>query len=338
MRTGLKSFLPDYGQLEIATQNMGVMAPGISTAPPTASTGRRFSRRRRRIDDDSLTPRFRGAVTADGRLRFGPSSSASPPSISPSVSISPRFGPSSAVSTPSFSTVVRASPRLVSRYPRYSPGSIPGQATQPAGSRILGLAPFPSGGYRVPTLRSVSSSASSPYLSSAYRRPQGQPSASGYWANTPGYMRAYSPAQSYMPAFSVQQYAPISRRGGGRRMGRTMRQLYRLLILAKKKGFRNWKVKSRRGRWVSRISLYPYPRKRSKLAKKIARTRRSLKRMGLKRNARQLVRRVIGKWQQPTAVSSVARNMGFRPPPGPGGFSGASWGDLGNVGMGPGMF
>lgn len=328
MKIGLKSFLPDYGELEIATQNMGAVAPG-------ASRRGRYVRRSGRIDEDSLTPRFRGAVTADGRLRFGPSS---PSSVSPSVSVSPRFGPPSSASTPSFSPVVRASPRLVSRFPRFGPGSIPGQATQPAGSRVLGPAPFPSGGYRVPTFRSVSSSASSPYLSSAYRRPQGQPSASSYWANTPGYMRAYSPAQSYMPAFSVQPYAPISRQVGGRRMGRTMRRLYRLLIMAKKKGFRNWKVKSRRGRWVSRISKYPYPRKRSKLAKKIARTRRSLKRMGLKRNARQLVRQVIGKWQKPTALSRVARNMGLRPPPGPGGFAGAYWGDLGNVGMGPGMF
>lgn len=225
--------------------------------------------------------------------------------------------------------------------PRFGFG--PGGSKQPAGSRVLGPAPFPSGfpspftrststptrGYRVPTLRAAT--ASSPYLSSAYRRPQGQTAASSYWATTPGYMRAYSPAQSYMPAFNVQQYSPIVPQAGQPRMGRRMRRLYRLLMKAKQKGFRHWKVRSRRGRMVNRISRKPYAKRRSKLAKKIAMLSKALSRRGRRRQVINLKRKVFGK---PQRVGRAMRQIGRNTQS----LAGAYWGDLGNVGLGPGMF
>jgi hypothetical protein len=225
----------------------------------------------------------------------------------------------------------RFSPRFVMRAggirPRFGPGMSAGGSKQPPGSRVLGPARFAPGGYRVPTLRSATTS--SPYLSSAYRRPPGQSAAQSYYpAATPGYIRAYSPAQSYMPAFNVQPYQPLTPQTGQPRMGRRMRRLYRLLRMAKRKGFRHWKIRTRKGKWVNRVSRKPYPRRRSKLSKKIGRVSNALARRGRRRQVRRLKRTMLGK---PQVVGRGRRQAQQN-------LSGAYWGDLGNVGLGPGMF
>ena len=257
MRTGLKSMLPSYGELELA-QGIGAIVPG------TPSSSRRYR-----------------AGTAP---RFPVSSSSS----------------SAGYPVPTIRSVSPAHPSLSS--------SIRGASKQPEGSQVLGPAPFP------PSWR------------------QGQPSPGYFPASTPGYYRAYPPAQAYRPSFSVQQYGPIFPHRRRQRKGRGMRRLSQLLMMAKRSGYRHWKVRNMRGKWVSRISPHPHPQQRSPLTRQIARLRRSINRKGHKRSVRLLVRRIMG---NPIVVGPTRR----APSSGVRGFSTpAYWGALGNVGIGPGMF
>jgi len=192
-----------------------------------------------------------------------------------------------------------------------------------------------------------------PSVSSAYRRAPGAP-----WRQRRRYRPAFPMAQSYAPSYQAQAYMPVptgaapTRAVGRRRRGRGLRRLRRLLMKARSKGMRLWKVRGgRRGRrrWVSRVSRFPYPPRgrKSKLTRMISRTRRSLRKRGKGRQVKALVRQIMGAPQQVTrrqAKSGMFRRGGaqsfqqHRQSLSGYGDQGYWSGGLGNVGIGPGMF
>ena len=211
-----------------------------------------------------------------------------------------------------FSPTIPSSPggrRRISPVPLPS-GSPPQRYTSELGPRV--------GGYRAirPPVRPYRRM---PTGARPYRRmPTGvRPPSPLVLGPTPGVSSAYrAPA----PTVGVPSSPQLAR-------------LRQLLSQGRSQGFRSWVVQGQRGRyrgqWVNRISRPPYPPqgRKSPLTKAINKERRRLVKAGLRPHVRAMVRQFFGEPQK--VVSGSGRGSGP--------MSGY-WGNVGNTGIGPGMF